>query len=100
MKNRYGWMTWHTGEAGAECIERLEGGRGMKIFVVIVTEIYERGYDIVGARCTREAAEQLAKDAETGGFPPSAWVSEFVRECCSVDYVRRMDYEIEEVSVE
>lgn len=72
----------------------------MKIFIVIATEPYKRGYDIVGARRTREAAEQLAEDAEAGRFPPSAWVSEFVRKCCSVDYVRRMDYAIEEVTVE
>ncbi|GGA31905.1 hypothetical protein GCM10007416_00540 [Kroppenstedtia guangzhouensis] len=72
----------------------------MKIFIVIATEMYERGYDIVGARCTREAAEALAEDAEKGRFPPTAWVSEWARKYCTVRDAGRMDYEIEEVSVE
>lgn len=72
----------------------------MKIFVVIATWPYERGYDVVGARRTREEAKQLAKDAESGRFLPSKWDSEFAREYCDVNDVCQMLYEIKEVTVE
>lgn len=72
----------------------------MRIFIVIATEMYERGYDIVGARRTREAAEQLAEDAEAGRFPPSEWSSETARELYRTEHCRWMCYDIEEVTVE
>ena len=64
--------------------------------MVIATEMYERGYDVVGARYSQEAAEELVKAAEEGRFPPSAWASEFVQEYYTVEDVRRMEYVIHE----